>query len=145
MGLLELSKKILQTLREDGCDSLMDEVCSFCGKHDIPIFKMDEDYTNGKSKGNMSGILYLNHFRVEVFYVVIDLARQELNSHFDVVTSELLLGMASLSPLDSFDGYDNELAKYYPSEFGDKKLGKLNSFIVYFKSVIASFSPLKRG
>jgi len=80
MGLLDLPKKRLQMMREDEWDSMMDEVCLFCGKHGISIPKMNEDYSNGKSKRKRSNISYLHHFRVEVFYAVIDLALQELNN-----------------------------------------------------------------
>ncbi|XP_049343478.1 uncharacterized protein LOC125807782 [Solanum verrucosum] len=151
MGLLDLSKKRLQMMREDEWDSMMDEVSLFCGKHGISIPKMNEDYSNGKSKRKRSNISYLHHFRVEVFYAVIDLALQELNNRFDVVTSDLLLGMASLSPVDSFANFHKDriikLAEYYPSEFGDKELRELNfqldDFIVYAQKCDRKFLNLK--
>ncbi|XP_060182570.1 uncharacterized protein LOC132612290 [Lycium barbarum] len=67
-------------MRESELESLMDDVYSFCGKHEILIPKMDDDYPRSK---------------------FIDLQLQELNNRFDVVTSDLLLGMASLNPRDS--------------------------------------------
>ncbi|KAH0655911.1 hypothetical protein KY285_030793 [Solanum tuberosum] len=151
MGLLDLSKKRLQMMREDEWDSMMDEVSLFCGKHGISIPKMNEDYSNGKLKRKRSNISYLHHFRVEVFYAVIDLALQELNNRFDVVTSDLLLGMASLSPVDSFANFHKDrimkLAEYYPSEFGDKELRELNfqldDFIVYAQKCDSKFLNLK--
>ncbi|KAH0663102.1 hypothetical protein KY284_028033 [Solanum tuberosum] len=151
MGLLDLSKKRLQMMREDEWDSMMDEVSLFCGKHGISIPKMNEDYSNGKSKRKRSNISYLHHFRVEVFYAVIDLALQELNNRFDVVPSDLLLGMASLSPVDSFADFHKDrimkLAEYYPSEFGDKELRELNfqrdDFIVYAQKCDSKFLNLK--
>ncbi|XP_049386526.1 uncharacterized protein LOC125850719 [Solanum stenotomum] len=137
MGLLNLSKRRLQTMRESGLESLMDEVSSFCGKQDILVPEMTEDYPRSKRK--KSEISYLHHFRVEVFYAVIDLQLQELNNRFDVVTSDLLLGMASLNPVDSFANFSKrrimKLAEYYKSEFGDSELRdlsyQLDSFIVY--------------
>ncbi|XP_070030746.1 uncharacterized protein [Nicotiana sylvestris] len=88
MGMLDLAKKRLQMMRETEWDSLLDEVCSFCSKHDILILKMDKDYTLGKSKRKRSKVSYLHHFLVEVFTTVIDLEFQELNDRFDVVTTE---------------------------------------------------------
>ncbi|XP_049342647.1 uncharacterized protein LOC125806939 [Solanum verrucosum] len=118
IGLLDLTKKRLQMMREDEWDSMMNEVSLFYGKHGISIPKMNEDYSNGKSKRKRFNISYLHHFRVEVFYAVIDLALQELNNHFDMVTSDLLLGMASLSPVDSFANFHKDrimkLVEYYP-------------------------------
>ncbi|XP_009801154.2 uncharacterized protein [Nicotiana sylvestris] len=151
MGMLDLAKKRLQKMREEEWDSLMEEVCSICSKHDIAIPNMDEDYVIGKSKRKRFEVSYLHHFRVEVFYVVIDLELQELNSRFDVVTSDLLLGMASLSPVDSFANFDKnkimKLAKYYPSEFDENKLRELDfqldSFIVYAQKCDSKFLNLK--
>ncbi|KAG5630521.1 hypothetical protein H5410_002238 [Solanum commersonii] len=137
MRLLNLSKRRLQIMRESGLESLMDEVYSFCGKHDILILKMTEDYPRLKCKE--FEVSYLYHFRVEVFYAVINLQLQELNNRFDVVTSDLLLGMDSLNPVDSFANFSKrrimKLAEYYKSDFGDNQLRDLSyhldSFIVY--------------
>ncbi|KAH0647859.1 hypothetical protein KY285_033107 [Solanum tuberosum] len=138
-------------MREDEWDSMKDEVSLFCGKHGILIPKIDEDYSNEISKRKRSNILYLHHFHVEVFYAIIDLTLQELNNHFDVVTSDLLLGMASLSPVDSFANFHKDrimkLAEYYPSEFGDKELQEFNfqldDFIVYAQKCDSMFLNLK--
>ncbi|XP_009803265.1 uncharacterized protein [Nicotiana sylvestris] len=129
MGMLDLAKKRLQMTREIEWNSLLDEVCSFYSKHDILIPKMNEDYTIGKSKRKRSKVSYLHHFHVEVFYTIIDLEFQELNDRFDVVTTDLLLGMSSLSLVDSFANFDKDrimkLAEYCPSEFGDNKLREI--------------------
>ncbi|XP_009629470.2 uncharacterized protein [Nicotiana tomentosiformis] len=79
---------------------------------------------------------------------VIDLELQEMNARFDIVTTDLLLDMASLSPDDSFANFDKEkimkLTEYYPSEFGDHKLRELIFNLIVslsmVKSVIADFS-----
>ncbi|KAK4737948.1 hypothetical protein R3W88_001645 [Solanum pinnatisectum] len=123
MRLFILSNKRLQTMRESGLESLMDEVSSFCGKHHILVPEMTEDYPRSKRK--KAEISYLHHFRVELFYAVIDLQLQELNNHFNVVTSDLLVGMASLNLVDSFANFSKsgimKLAEYYKSEFGDNE------------------------
>ncbi|XP_070037298.1 uncharacterized protein [Nicotiana tomentosiformis] len=149
--MLDLAKKRLQMMRETEWNSLLDEVCSFCSKHDILIPKIDEDYTLGKSKRNRSDVLYLHHFHVDVFTTIIDLEFQELNDRFDVVTTDLLLGMASLNPIDSFDNFDKgrimKLTEYYSSEFGDNKLRELgfqlDSFIVYAQKCDSRFLNLE--
>ncbi|XP_016471232.2 uncharacterized protein LOC107793401 [Nicotiana tabacum] len=149
MRLLDLAKIRLQTMRESEFEFLMNEVYSFCGKHDIMIPKMDEDYPRSKRK--RSGVSYLHHFSVEIFYAAIDLQLHELNSRFDVVTSDLLLGMAYLNPIDSFANYDKDgimkLAEYYPNEFDDNKLRdlsfQLDSFIVYARMPHSKFINLK--
>nr|XP_016480282.1 PREDICTED: uncharacterized protein LOC107801468 [Nicotiana tabacum] len=54
----------------------------------------------------------------------------ELNSRFDAVNSDLLLGMANLSSDNSFANYDKErimkLAKRYPHEYSISKLKDLS-------------------
>ncbi|XP_060200447.1 uncharacterized protein LOC132628698 [Lycium barbarum] len=149
MELLNLAKIRLQKMRESDLESLMDDVYSFCGKHEILIPKMDDNYPRSKRK--RSRVSYLHHFHVEVFYAIIDLQLQELNNRFDVVTSDLLLGMASFNPVDSFANFDKnrilKLAGYYKSEFGDNQLRdlsyQLDSFIVYARQRDSKFLNLK--
>ncbi|XP_075085085.1 uncharacterized protein LOC142168318 [Nicotiana tabacum] len=123
MVFLDLTKERLQVMREDGCVSLMDEVSSIYAKHDIVVPNMKEFYIPGKSKRRPSTVTYSHHLRVDLFYSVIDLQLQELNSRFDIVSGNLLLGMVSLNPVNSFANFDKEkimtLAKYYPDEFGE--------------------------
>ncbi|KAK4716817.1 hypothetical protein R3W88_015155 [Solanum pinnatisectum] len=136
---LNITKKRLQDMRENGWESLLDDVSSFCDVHDILIPKLDESYFPGKSKRKSSGVSYAHHLCVEVFFVVIDVQLQELNDRFDVVSSDLLLGMGSLNPVNSFCNFDEgkimTLAKCYPSEFDDGKIRdlsyQLDTFIIH--------------
>lgn len=50
----------------------------------------------------------LHHYRVEFFFVVIDIQLQELNERFNEVNTELLLCLASLCPGDSFVAFDKK-------------------------------------
>ncbi|XP_075095365.1 uncharacterized protein LOC142173648 [Nicotiana tabacum] len=129
----------------------MDEVSLFCAKHEILVPNMEEFYIPEKSKRSPSSVTYLHHLRFELFYTVIDLQLQELNSCFDVVSGNLLLGMASLNPANSFANFDKErimtLAKYYPDEFGELNLRdlshQLDTFILHMKHGDPRFSNLK--
>nr|XP_009790101.1 PREDICTED: uncharacterized protein LOC104237627 [Nicotiana sylvestris]XP_009790102.1 PREDICTED: uncharacterized protein LOC104237627 [Nicotiana sylvestris]XP_009790103.1 PREDICTED: uncharacterized protein LOC104237627 [Nicotiana sylvestris]XP_009790104.1 PREDICTED: uncharacterized protein LOC104237627 [Nicotiana sylvestris]XP_009790105.1 PREDICTED: uncharacterized protein LOC104237627 [Nicotiana sylvestris]XP_009790106.1 PREDICTED: uncharacterized protein LOC104237627 [Nicotiana sylvestris] len=138
-------------MRDKGWEPLMDEVYLFCAKHDILVPKMEEFYIPGKSKRRPSSVTYSRYLRVELFYAVIDLQLLELNSRFDVVSSNLLLGMASLNPANSFANFDKErimtLAKHYPDEFGELKLRdlsrQLDTFIWHMQHGDPMFSDLK--
>ncbi|XP_075094863.1 uncharacterized protein LOC142173314 [Nicotiana tabacum] len=138
-------------MRNEGWKSLMDEVSLFCAKHDILVPNMEEFYIPEKSKRRPSSVTYSHHLRVELFYTVIDLQFQKLNSRFDVVSGNLLLGMASLNPVNSFANFDKKrimtLAKYYPDEFGELKLRdlshQLDTFILHMKHGDPRFSDLK--
>ncbi|KAG5621258.1 hypothetical protein H5410_006476 [Solanum commersonii] len=100
---------------------------------------MDASYFLGKSKRKVLDVTYFHHLRIEIFYVVIDLHLQELNNRFDIVSTDLLLGMASLNSVNSFGSFDKgriiRLAEYYMNEFYINKLRnpsfQLDSFIVY--------------
>ncbi|XP_059291706.1 uncharacterized protein LOC132045177 [Lycium ferocissimum] len=48
MVFLGLTRERLQKLREEGWKEFMDEVSSFCAKHDILVPKMEEFYIPGK-------------------------------------------------------------------------------------------------
>lgn len=147
---LDITKKRLQDMRETGWKSLLDDVSSFCDRHDILIPKMDESYFPGKSK-RKSNVCYSHHLRVEIFCVVIDVQLQELNERFDVVSSDLLLGMASLSPVNSFANFDKDrimtLAKCYPNEFDKFQLRdlsyQLDTFKIHMRGDDPKFSNLQ--
>ncbi|XP_016463847.1 uncharacterized protein LOC107786863 [Nicotiana tabacum] len=126
MIFLDITNERMQEIRDERWETLMDEVSSFCAKHDILVHKMEEFYIPGKSKRRLSSVTYSHYLRVELFYAVINFPLLEFNSRFDVVSSNLLLGMASLNPANSFANFDKErimtLVKHYPDEFGELKL-----------------------
>ncbi|XP_047251345.1 uncharacterized protein LOC124886568 [Capsicum annuum] len=76
---------------------------------------------------------------------------EELNDPFDVVSSDLLLGMGSLNPFNSFSNFDKDrimtLAKCYPNEFDDGKLRdlsyQLDTFIIHMRGGDFKFSKLQ--
>ena len=102
--------------------SLLTEVSSFCTTHDIPILNIDEIFVvSGRPRRNTQQNTNLHHYRVELFYTVINMQLQELNNCFSEVNTDLLLCMACLNSSDSFVAFDKEklirLVKFYPSNF----------------------------
>ncbi|PHU28720.1 hypothetical protein BC332_00813 [Capsicum chinense] len=91
LKLLNTAKQELQRMGDSRWSSLLDDVFSFCDKYEIEIPKMDARYIPGKSKRKALDVTYSHHFRVERFYVVIDLLLRELSNRFDVVSTDLLL------------------------------------------------------
>ncbi|XP_019248791.1 PREDICTED: uncharacterized protein LOC109228064 [Nicotiana attenuata] len=151
MKLVGFAKRQLQVMRESGWNSLVEDVCLFCIKHDIVIPEMDMNFSRGKSKRKKSSVTYSYHLRIEVFYTIIDLQLSELNSRFSEVNTDLLLGMASLSPDNSFANYDKDgimkLATHYPNEFTNSMLEdlgfELDIYIDYVREAGNEFSNLK--
>ena len=80
MDLVEVSKQRLQVMRDDGWASLLTEVSLFCTSHDIPILDMEAMFVvSGRPQRNTQQNTNLHHYRVELFYTIIDMQLQELN------------------------------------------------------------------
>ncbi|XP_059669396.1 uncharacterized protein LOC132314568 [Cornus florida] len=131
MSLVKLSKVQLQRMRESGWDSLLNEVSSFCVKHDIPIPNMDDTFLpRGRLRRKAHDKSNLHHYRVDLFYSIIDMQLQELTSRFSEMSSELLLCVACLCPDDSFCAFEKQklirLAQFYPKEFSSHALMRLS-------------------
>ncbi|KAL4011093.1 hypothetical protein IC575_028140 [Cucumis melo] len=127
MNLVKICKVRLQSMRESGWQSLLDEVSSFCNKHGILMLKMDYAFSvRGKRRRNSQEITNTYHYRVEIFYAVIDMQLQELNNRFTEKSTELLLYVAYLNPSNSFTTFDRQklifLAQFYPRDFSTTEL-----------------------
>ena len=101
---------------------MIDELTFFCAKHDINVPNMDDMFMDReRSLRKAQEIINLHHYRVELYYIVLDMQLQELNSHFNKTNIELLLCLACLSPDDSFSAFNKQkllwLAQLYPNEF----------------------------
>ena len=91
---------------------------------------MDDMFiARGRSRHKVQEVTNLHHFRVELFYSVIDMQLQELNDRFTEANPELLLCVACLCPNDSFSPYNKRrlirLSQFYPEDFSPIKLLKL--------------------
>jgi hypothetical protein len=62
-----------------------------------------------------------HHYRVELYYTIIDMQLQELNNRFNEASFELLLCVACLSPDNIFVSFNKEkllrLAQFYSNDF----------------------------
>ncbi|XP_077239725.1 uncharacterized protein LOC143880628 [Tasmannia lanceolata] len=119
MTLVRISKQRLQLMRDNRWNSLLDDISSFCAKHDIEVPNMVDTYVvPGRVRRHVDKRTVLHHFQVELFFQVIDLQLQELNSRFNEANTELLLCVACLNPSDSFDKEKLiRLFKFYLKEF----------------------------
>ena len=95
---------------------------SFYTIHDISILNIDEIFVlSRRPRRNTQQNTNLHHYRVELFYTVIDMQLHELNNRFSEANIDLLLCMAYLNPSNSFVAFDKEklihLAKFYSSNF----------------------------
>ncbi|KAH9672191.1 TTF-type domain-containing protein [Citrus sinensis] len=115
MNLVRLCKLQLQTMRQSGWNYLIDEVTFFVGR----------------SRRKAQEITNLHRYRVELYYAVLDMQLQELNSRFNGTNTELLLCLAS---------------QLYPNEFSTidiMALGtQLDTYILDMRTS-GEFSKLK--
>jgi hypothetical protein len=142
MSDVESIKRELMKLRsEHGWNSLLKKVCLFCETYDISAMDMKKDYINPKKPRQKTGIDNEHHYRVDCFFVVIDLLLEQLNRRFNEVNSELLCCMSAFSPSDQFRLYDDakliKLAKFYPKDFNDDELDHLeHELCLYLDNVL---------
>ncbi|XP_010687365.1 uncharacterized protein LOC104901473 [Beta vulgaris subsp. vulgaris] len=132
MHLLETSKKRLQLLRDDEFEELLEKLYQYCYDHDIDIPKMDDIYvTPGRSKRRAPQINFAHHYRVEMFYAIINLQLQDLNNRVNEINTKLLICVACLSPKDTFHAFDMiklvRMAEFYPYKFDSGDAGALSS------------------
>ncbi|XP_061345684.1 uncharacterized protein LOC133291440 [Gastrolobium bilobum] len=128
MTLVKVSKELLQNMRDNGWDNLFQKTSEFCIKHDIDILDMESVLAlQGRTK-RRGPVTHLHHFKVDIFYAMIDTQLQELNDRFSEISSNLLECMACLNPCNSFSAFDKnqlcEFAGFYPSDFD------LNDFVM---------------
>jgi hypothetical protein len=90
------------------------------------------------------------YYRVELYYTVIDMQLQKLNSRFNEANSELLLCVACLSPDNLFVAFNKDnilrLAQFYPNDFSAVQLITLdNQLETYIIDMCSSeeFATLK--
>uniref|UniRef100_A0A453RQX0 DUF4371 domain-containing protein n=2 Tax=Aegilops tauschii subsp. strangulata TaxID=200361 RepID=A0A453RQX0_AEGTS len=71
--------------RNDGWETLLEDVKAFCTKNEIPIPSMDDTFTKwGKSrKGGRNNVTADHFFRVDTFYVAIDSITTEFDHRFN--------------------------------------------------------------
>nr|XP_009597886.1 zinc finger MYM-type protein 1-like [Nicotiana tomentosiformis] len=150
--LVEVAKKRLQKLREEECNSLIDKVSAFCVKYNILIPNFDDFYVNaGRSRRKVTDYTILHHYRVDIFFKIIDWQVQELNARFNEVTTNLLVGVACLNPVDSFSSFDINkilmMAELYPDDFDENIMvtlkNQLETYIVDIRNVDERFSNLQ--
>ncbi|KAL6634436.1 hypothetical protein ACP70R_027107 [Stipagrostis hirtigluma subsp. patula] len=138
MNLIIDVKERLQDMRENGWESLLTRVKSFCDKNEIKVPKMDKEINaRGTSARRKQKVTNKHYYHVEIFLAAIDSILSEMNHRFNEVSSELLVCMASLNPRNSFSNFDVDklvrLAEIYAEDFmvGDLFLlrSQLHSFI----------------
>ncbi|XP_021744853.1 zinc finger MYM-type protein 1-like [Chenopodium quinoa] len=102
-------KSLIQNYRDNGWESLLQKVQSFCLKHDTQVLDMKVAYSEIiRSRRSKYTIIVEHRYRVDVFNAAVDQQLQYLNSLFSERTSALLTLSASLSPIDGYKHFNAE-------------------------------------
>jgi hypothetical protein len=110
---------------------------------------MDDMY-QPRSRRKAQSMTNLHHYCVELYYTVIDMQLQELNSRFTEANSKLLLCVVCLSLDDLFAAFNKDnilrLAQFYPNDFSIVQLltldNELETYIIDMHSS-EEFATLK--
>ncbi|KAH7688353.1 P-loop containing nucleoside triphosphate hydrolase protein [Dioscorea alata] len=125
LDMVEGVKFKLQALRDDGWDELLANVSKFCVENDIEMPNNMEErlLVRGRPRREKQATTYLHYYRVEVFYSVLDMIMQDMNSRFSESTIELLSCISCLDPKQSFSRFDAvklvRIAELYPEDFSE--------------------------
>ncbi|XP_057479268.1 uncharacterized protein LOC130766649 [Actinidia eriantha] len=140
MDLVSTTKTLLQTLRQDGFNTLLMHVGSVCTQYDIKMPMMDAHYkkVTGRSCQQRDHITMDHHYRVDIFNAVIDFQLGELNNRFSEGAMELLILSSALEPNDGFKSLDIDkictlAEKFYPSDFTNQEMHYLRCHLEHYK------------
>lgn len=142
MAEVRLTKQKFQQIRDDGWDSLLGNVLSFCEEYGISKLDMEQEYIDRHRPRKKTNRTNYEHYKFDCLNPVIDLQLAEFNDRFNEVNSELLTHIAAFSPKNSFDAFEveslMELAKAYPDDFNPKELNDLRHDLgIYIDNVRA--------
>ncbi|KAL6621327.1 hypothetical protein ACP70R_033759 [Stipagrostis hirtigluma subsp. patula] len=146
MNSVSNTKVLLGELRNEGWESLLEEVKSFCEKHEIEIPDLNCKYVDvTKSRNKHDNTTTLHHYKVDVFNVAIDQQLIELENRFSPQATELLSLCASLDPrLETFDKSKicTLVEKYYPADFSNQERAQLECQLPHFQLDVCNHPEL---
>ncbi|XP_021775060.1 uncharacterized protein LOC110738617 [Chenopodium quinoa] len=149
MHLVVGTKSFIQNFRDNGRESLLQKVQSFCLKHDTQILDMQVAYSDIiRSRRNKDTIIVEHHYRVDVFNAAVGQQLQELNSRFSERTTELLTLSASLSSIGGYKHFNVEnicllVEIYYPEDFTEYEKSQLKYQLQQFYSDVPKHPDMK--
>ncbi|XP_017617872.1 uncharacterized protein LOC108462437 [Gossypium arboreum] len=106
MYLVSSTKALIQKLREDGWNNLLEVVKAFCEKHNIEVLDMDSLYVVKRDRHQHVYFNMKHHYQVEIFNAAIDTQFLELNSRFNQWTIDLLTLSSALDPKDAYKSFN---------------------------------------
>ncbi|KAJ4747360.1 zinc finger MYM-type-like protein [Rhynchospora pubera] len=147
LNLVSSTKVLIQKLRDDGWEPLLEKVNSFCQKHEVEVPDMNlryVDFTQSRNKHDNTTVEH--HYRVDIFAVAIDQQLQELNARFSEQSMELFTLAAALDPKNSKKLNIEEICtlveKFYPADFSVQDRAQLESQLPHYQFDVCNHPEL---
>ncbi|KAK9052968.1 hypothetical protein SSX86_029598 [Deinandra increscens subsp. villosa] len=128
MNLVKAAKVSLNDLRNEGWDSLIEKVISFCQRYDIEQPDMSAPYKSSRYRPRKKDLHFsFEHFyRVDLFMETLDKQIHDLDYRFNEQSIELLsLGSTLCSKVINVDHIVLLVEKYYPTDFTKQEINHL--------------------
>ncbi|KAK9733191.1 hypothetical protein RND81_04G050200 [Saponaria officinalis] len=139
MHLVSNIKILIQKLRDDGWENLLQQVLLFCNNHDIEVPNMEDHYIYGRGRFRQpkDRVTNLHYFRYDVIIAAIDSQLHELDFRFNDEMIELLSLSSSLDPKRKFQNFKADdiyklVSKFYPADFTEQEKLNLKSQLDLF-------------
>ncbi|XP_063938086.1 uncharacterized protein LOC135147947 [Daucus carota subsp. sativus] len=139
VDLVATTKELLQSLRADGFDVLLEYVISVCEKFKIDVPDMNSRYMdNIHSVRQRDDISIEHHYHYNIFNSAIDYQVEELNYRFNDNAVELLRLSSSLESKNNFSLFDIEqictlASTFYPADFSQQEMYYLKLQLDHYK------------
>jgi hypothetical protein len=123
---VSIAKKLIQKLRDNGWDNLLENIVSFSKKSEINILDLNAHYIQGRCRNQKNHIIMEHHYHFDIFNTIIDFQLQELDNRFDEKAMELLTLSFALNPKDAYKSFKIDdicilAEKYYPLDFSEQE------------------------
>ncbi|CAN1294675.1 Zinc finger MYM-type protein 1 [Linum perenne] len=134
LGYVSSVKAQLQQLRDEGWGTLLEEVRSFCSKHDIEVLELNDTIGRGANRTTVE-----QRYHFDIFNQCIDFQLGALNSRFNESSVRLLQLSVALDPKYSFRSFSEgdiyKLAEeFYPQDFEEYEMHCLRSELRFYNT-----------
>ncbi|XP_042028087.1 zinc finger MYM-type protein 1-like [Salvia splendens] len=115
LSLISSVKYQLQRYREDGWETVLDQVNKFCELNQISLIDMDGDTSRPGKRQFEPVVSNYHHYHVRVFCQIVDSVIQEMNDLFSDDRIEVLRCIACLDPRNSFSQFNVDQLMHFAS------------------------------
>lgn len=148
LTLVSTTKTLIRKLIDEGWESLLKQVVSFCKCNSIMVPIMNGIYKYIiRSRRKKDNVTTEHHYRVDVFIAAIDSQLQELNSRFNESLTQLLRLSATLDPKQSIniDDVYKLVETYYPLDFREQEKIQLKLGLQHYELDVPHDPQLKNA